>query len=245
MCWQTDMAKVRIWTPESDTDSRVVQSLANRISRFHNIDVSISIASKSAYNTAARIDGGLHKAVTTYLKQDDLVIFLLDRDGVQSQAQRKNEANSHINKISEVVSQIPEQTILLYMCQEIEAWLLIDCLGICCYFKKDNDGTIRQDTNWIKFAQKYQLGKTDLIVEVERGGKNAKEYLVNYSRKIVTRINPKLKPKDIDKNEYAENIADRVAEFIIINTETLRRNDSIKKFADCLCEIAQTTKEKN
>ena len=242
------MAKVRIWTPESDTDSRVVQSLANKISRFHNIEISISISSKSAYNTAARIDGGLTKAVTTYLKQDDLVIFLLDHDGIQSQAQRKNESNSHVNKISEVVSQIPEKTMLLYMCQELEAWILVDCLGICCYFKRDNDEIIRQDKNWIKFAQKYQLGKTDLIVEAERGGKNAKEYLVNFSRKIIEKINPKLKPKDIDKNEYAENIADRVAEFININSETLNRNDSLKKFADCLREIAQTpdqtTKEK-
>jgi hypothetical protein len=237
------MAKVRIWTPESDTDSKVVQTLANKISRFHNIDISISTATKSAYNTAARVDGGLHKAVTTYLKQDDLVIFLLDHDGIQSQSQRKNEVNSHINKISEVVRQIPN-AMLLYMCQELEAWLLIDCLGVCCYFKKDHDETIRQDSNWIKFAQKYQLGKTDLIVEVERGGKNAKEYLVNFSRKIITKINPKLKPKDIDKNEYAENIADRVAEFININTETLKRNDSLKKFADCLCEIAQTSEEK-
>ena len=242
------MAKVRIWTPESDTDSRVVQSLANKISRFHNIEISISISSKSAYNTAARIDGGLIKAVTTYLKQDDLVIFLLDHDGIQSQAQRKKEANSHVNKISEVVSQIPEKTILLYMCQELEAWLLVDCLGICCYFKRDNDEIIRQDKNWIKFAQSHQSGKTDLIVEVERGGKNAKEYLVNFSREIIKRINPKLKPKDIDKNEYTENIADRVSEFININIETLNRNDSLKKFADCLREISQTpdklTKEK-
>jgi hypothetical protein len=114
------------------------------------------------------------------------------------------------------------------------------------YFKNQRtvSETIRQDPNWIKFAQKYQLGKTDLIVEVERGGKNAKEYLVNYSRKIIMRINPKLKPKDIDKNEYAENIADRVAEFININNETLKRNDSLKNFADCLREIAQTTEEK-
>ncbi len=242
------MAKVRIWTPESDTDSRVVQSLANKISRFHNIEILISISSKSAYNTAARIDGGLIKAVTTYLKQDDLVIFLLDHDGIQSQAQRKKEANSHVNKISEVVSQIPEKTILLYMCQELEAWLLVDCLGICCYFKRDNDEIIRQDKNWIKFAQSHQSGKTDLIVEVERGGKNAKEYLVNFSREIIKRINPKLKPKDIDKNEYTENIADRVSEFININIETLNRNDSLKKFADCLREISQTpdklTKEK-
>ena len=134
--------------------------------------------------------------------------------------------------------------MLLYMRHELEAWLLIDYLGICCYFNNAQDETIRQDKNWIKFAQSHQSGKTDLIVEVEMGGKNAKEYLVNFSREIIKRINPKLKPKDIDKNEYTENIADRVAEFLNINSETLNRNDSLKKFADCLREIAQTPEEK-
>ena len=238
------MKKVRIWTPESDTDSRAVQCLAKKIVKLFNIEILITTASKSAYISAARTDDGLGKAVSFYLKQDDFVIFLLDYDGIQSHAARGMEPNSHINKITAVVNQAPEKTMLLYMCQELEAWLLIDCLGICCYFKNDKNEIIRDDQDWIKFAKRNQKGETDLIIEVERGGDNAKEYLMEFSHKIIKKINPQIKRKDVDQKEYKENMSDRVAEFILINQEVLKRNDSLKKFADLLCEIAQTTEEK-
>lgn len=237
------MKKIRIWTPESDTDSRAVQCLAKKIVKFYSKEILITTATKSAYNTAARTDEGLRNAVNIYLKQDDFVIFLLDYDGIQSYNQRKNEPNSHINKITSVIKKLPDKTMLLYMCQELEAWLLIDCLGICCYFK--NSEVLRLDKDWIKFSQKYQSHRTDLIVEAERGGKNAKEYLVNFSRKIIKEINPKIKPKDINQKEYTENISDRVAEFIRINKETINRNNSLKEFADLLCTISQLPEEKS
>jgi hypothetical protein len=236
------MKRVRIWSPESDTDSKAIECLANKIIKFHEIEISISKSTKSAYNQAARADDGLEKAVNIYLKHDDFVIFLLDRDGTQTNAQRKTEPNSHINKITKVINQIPEKTKLLYMCQELEAWLLIDCLGICCYFK-DNE-TIREDQDWIKFSKKHQIGKTDLIVEAEMGGSNAKESLVKFSHKIIQKINPKIKSNDIAKKEYTESISDRVAKFINTSEETLNRNDSLKEFARCLCEIAKLTEEK-
>jgi hypothetical protein len=232
------MQKVRIWTPESDTDSRTVECLANKIIHFFGSDILIQTSSKNAYNRAASKANGLENAVNIYLKQDDFVIFLLDFDGTQSHAERIKQPNSHINKITEVTNKIPDKTKLLYMCQELEAWLLVDCLGICCFIKQDKNAIIRQDNEWIKFANKYQKGETDSIVEVEQGGNNAKEYLIKFSRKIIEKINPKLKQKDIDKKEYVENIADLVAEFIDINQETLNRNKSLNEFADLLYTIA-------
>ena len=123
----------------------------------------------------------------------------------------------------------------------MEAWLLIDCLGICCYFK--NDKTIRQDKTWIKFAQKSQCGETSLIVESERGGKNAKEYLRNFSRRIISKINSNLKPRDIDKKEYTEGMADSIAEFINVNEQTINHNESLRQFADHLDAIAKVPEE--
>ncbi|GBO55222.1 hypothetical protein APA_3272 [Pseudanabaena sp. lw0831] len=237
------MRKIRIWTPESDTDSRTVECLAHKIINFCGADIAILTSSKSAYNQAASKPDGLEKAVNIYLKQDDFVVFLLDFDGIQSHAERIKQPNSHINKITEVTNKLPDKTKLLYMCQELEAWLLIDCLGICCYFKQDKNEIIRQDNEWIKFANKYQKGETDSIVEVEQGGKNAKEYLVKFSRKIIEKINPKLKPKDIDKKEYVENIANLVAEFIHINQATLKRNNSLNEFATLLSTISPINNE--
>lgn len=241
--WNNDMKKVRIWTPESETDSKVVKNIANKIIRFyaHEENLIVTSAGKNTYNGVAQKQDGLLKAVTTYLKDDDWVIFLLDYDGTQSNFQRRNEVNSHINKITSVIQQLPEKTMLLYIYNEIESWLLVDCLGICCYFK--NDITIRQDKNWIKFAQKFQCGETSFIVEPERGGKNAKEYLRRFSHKIISKINPNLKPKDIDKKEYTEVMADSIAEFISINEQTINHNESLKQFADHLDAIAKVPEE--
>ncbi len=147
------MKTVRIWTPESNTDSKFAKIIADKIIRFYQEEdlkrevpkldnVSVITLGKSSYNEVVRKDDGLLKAVTSHLKQCDFVIFLLDFDGIQSHAQRRNEPNSHINKIELVTNRIPEKTKLLYMKQELEAWLLIDCLGICCYFK---NADIRED----------------------------------------------------------------------------------------------------
>ena len=243
------MKTVRIWTPESNTDSKFAKIIADKIIKFYQEEdlklevpkldhLSVIRLGKSNYNEVVRKDDGLLKAVTSHLRQCDFVIFLLDFDGIKSHSQRINEPNSHINKIESVTNRIPEKTKLLYMKQELEAWLLIDCLGICCYFK--NDQLIRENSDWIKFSRNSQSGKTDLIVEAEIGGKNAKEHLVNFSRKVIKKINPDAKSKDIDKKEYTENTSDRVAEFIHIDQETIRRNDSLQDFAKKLCEIAQS-----
>ena len=171
-----------------------------------------------------------------------MVVFLLDFDGIQSNAQRKKEPNSHINKITAVINKIPNKVKLLYIHKEIEAWLLVDCLGICCYFK--NDEAIRQNKEWIRFAKNHQLGKTDLITEAERGGSNAKEHLVKFSRQIIKKIKPKLTKQGIAREEYTEDMSKLVIQFVHINQETINRNDSLKEFADLLYKIAKKSKKR-
>jgi hypothetical protein len=188
-------------------------------------------SSKEAFNQAIKKpdSDGLKKAVDTYLKSSELVIFLLDADGVQSEAKRLQEPNSLINRIKRVVAQSQGKALLIMIRQELEAWLLVDCLGICCYFRKNQQ--TRSDPQWVRFAQKHQIGKTDLIIEAESGGKNAKEYLVDLSKLILRRINPNLKPKDLKKLQYEENYSDKIAKELEINHQTIARNDSLSEFA--------------
>lgn len=223
------MDSIRIWAPESDTDSRAVRCIAEKIVSYYGSNFKILEGTKEAFNQASRHPNGLIQAVNIYLKNSCLVIFLLDADGVQSQAKRKGEPNSLINKVSQVVEQAQGKAVLVLIQQEIEAWLLVDYLGICCFFTKD--AKARENLKWIKFSKKHQVGKTNLIIEAEVGGKNAKEHLVELSKKILKVANPQLKPNDIRKNQYSEQIADQVAKCIEITQETLTRNDSLFEFS--------------
>ena len=225
------MSNILIWTPESDFDSKTVCCIAKKIVKYYDSNITVLDSSKEAFNQAIRKQGGdgLKKAVDIYLKNSELVIFLLDADGVQSQAQRLQEPNSLINRINRVVEQSQGKCLLILIRQELEAWLLVDCLGICCYFTK-NLGT-RNDPKWEKFAKNSQKGQTDLIIEAESGGKNAKEYLVNFSKDIVKKINPKLKDRDLKKQQYSENDSDKVAEKLEITDQTIARNNSLSEFA--------------
>ncbi len=155
------MSSVRLWVPESDYDKDAVCCIARKIIEYYKYDLKIDSATKEGYNCAARQPNGLKKAVDIYLKNNDLVIFLIDSDGIQSQAQRLTQRNSLLNKIQEVVQASDDRVKLILMVQELEAWLLVDCLGICCYFTKNNDH--RNENKWIKFAKRKQLGKTDTI----------------------------------------------------------------------------------
>ena len=225
------MKSIRIWTPESDFDSKTVRCIAQKIVECYDSNINVLDSSKDAYNKAIRKPGGngLKNAVDIYLKSSELVIFLLDADGVQSEAQRLQEPNSLINRINRVVAQSQGKALLILIRQELEAWLLVDCLGICCYFTK-NLGT-RSDPKWKKFAKKYQKGETHLITEAEPGGKNAKEYLIKFSKDIVKKINPKLKDRDLEKQQYYEHDSEKVADKLEINHQTIARNDSLSEFA--------------
>ncbi len=225
------MNNILIWAPESDFDSKTVCCMAQKIVKYYDSNITVLTSSKEAFNQAIRKQGGdgLKNAVDIYLKNSELVIFLLDADGVQSEAKRLQEPNSLINRIKKVVEQSQGKALLILIRQELEAWLLVDCLGICCYFTK-NIGT-RSDPKWEKFAKKYQKGETHLITESEPGGKNAKEYLIKFSKDIVKKINPKLKDRDLEKQQYYEHDSEKVADKLEINHQTIARNNSLSEFA--------------
>ncbi|MEG5172414.1 hypothetical protein [Microcoleus sp. B3-D7] len=225
------MSSIRIWTPESDFDSKTVCCIAQKIVEYYDSNITVLDSSKEAFNQAIKKtdSDGLKKAVDTYLKSSELVIFLLDADGVQSEAKRLQEPNSLINRINRVVAQSQGKALLIMIRQELEAWLLVDCLGICCYFRKNQQ--TRSDPQWVKLAKKFQKGRTELIIEAESGGKNAKEYLVDFSKVILKKINPQLQPRDLKKSQYEENYSQKIAEKLEINNQTIARNNSLSEFA--------------
>ena len=225
------MSSIRIWTPESDFDSKTVCCIAQKIVEYYDSNITVLDSSKEAFNQAIKKtdSDGLKKAVDTYLKSSELVIFLLDADGVQSEAKRLQEPNSLINRINRVVAQSQGKALLIMIRQELEAWLLVDCLGICCYFRKNQQ--TRSDPQWVKLAKKFQKGRTELIIEAESGGKNAKEYLVDFSKVILKKINPQLQPRDLKKSQFEENYSQKIAEKLEINNQTIARNNSLSEFA--------------
>ncbi|MBK1986477.1 hypothetical protein A0J48_002760 [Sphaerospermopsis aphanizomenoides BCCUSP55] len=235
------MPSVRLWVPESDYDRDAVYCIANKIVIFYGRnDIKITIGSKQGFNTAIhpKNKDGLKKAVNSYLKNDDLVIFLLDSDGRQSQSQRRNEKNSLFNRIEEVVNSFEGRVKFFPMVQELEAWLLVDCLGICCYFTKNADN--RKNKEWIRFANSKQRGQTDLIAEAEAGGNGAKECLTELSNQILIKSNPHLKDKlkNLEERKYQESQSFKIAEYIEINHQTLNKNQSLLEFSQCLQQLA-------
>lgn len=232
------MPSVLIWTPESDYDRDAVCCIVRKIAEFYKTDIEISCGDKQGFNKAAREPDGIKKAVDIYLKSNDLVIFLIDADGKISQAQRRRERNSLVNQIQAVVNVSQGKALLIPILQELEAWLLIDCLGICCYFTKNPE--IRSSQEWIKFASRKQPGKTNLIEEPELGSKNAKEYLKEFSREILIKKNPNLKDKhrNLKELQYSEDESPKVAKSIEISDRTIKRNESLEEFAQCLKQLA-------
>ncbi|MGK7930862.1 MAG: hypothetical protein AB4041_05445 [Microcystaceae cyanobacterium] len=228
------MLNIRIWTPESDFDSKVVTQIAKKIKHFYQYDIGIFQGSKKAYHDSLKRENGLTKQVSIYLKSSDLIIFLIDSDGVQASEQRKKEPNSMINKITELVNQFPDRVKLILMKQELEAWLLVDCLGICCYYMKNTE--IRNNQDWIKFSSKYQKGNTKLITEAEQGGKGVKEYMIEFSEAILIKKNPNLKnkPRNLKKEKYSEQYSPEFIDYLEFNDTTIRRNPSLQEFSDLI-----------
>jgi len=142
--------------------------------------------------------------------------------------------NSFVNRITKVVNSI-DRAVLIYIKQELESWLLVDCLGICCYFKKDEN--IRNKQDWIEFAKRNQRGNTDLIAEAIPGGKGAKEYLMKILSDRINSNNSNINPilsKKLKEKRYKESDSPQVAKYIEISKQTLVRNESLREFAKYL-----------
>ena len=128
--------------------------------------------------------------------------------------------------------------------QELEAWLLIDCLGVFCGFARKvtqyNRSTrdrIHNNQDFNRLIGKFQKGDTQTIVESVIGDNGAKEYLVSFSRKVIIALNPDMPLKNINKNQYRENMAPDVAEHIHIDHNTLSRNGSLRELGSLLAKI--------
>ena len=145
------MPTVRIWTVESDYDRDAVKCLANKLATYLQLDnLSVQVAGRSAI--PKKHNSPLRRATQNYLRQDDCVIFVIDVDGSMSNHQRRQEPNSLINQVEQVVNDrhFDGKVFLAQAVQELEAWPLIDCLGILCYFARQSPQYRRFDRDRIR-----------------------------------------------------------------------------------------------
>ncbi len=245
------MPNIRIWTLESDIDAKAVKCLANKLVRHLELE-NLSIQTVGPQAVPKRNQRGaspsdiLGMAVQNYLKQDDCVIFVIDRDGPMSAHQRRQEPNSLINQITRVVenSRFTGKVFLAPAVQELEAWLLIDCLGIFCYFaskvaqyRENCRDRVSENRPFTQLVRRYQKGNTEYIVEAETGGRGAKEYLIELSEKILLALNPNLPHRNIRRQQYRENMSPEVAEHVLIDRHTLSRNNSLRELGTVLAKF--------
>ena len=185
----------------------------------------------------------LRDAIQILLEDEDCIILIIDRDGPIANHERLQQPNSLINQIKQIVNDpnFAGKVFLVEAIQELEAWLLIDCLGIFCYFatkraqyRNNCRDKVSANPSLKRLVNRYQKGNTENIVETEQGGRGAKEYLIAFSEKILSELNPNIRPRNINREKYREALSPEVAEHIVINRETLRRNNSLKKLGDVM-----------
>ena len=245
------MPTIRIWTLESDYDAKAVKCLANKLVTHLQLgNLSIQASGKRAIPKSNRkrepLSDTLRKAVRNYLKQEACVIFVIDSDSPMSTHQRRGEPNSLINQIKQVTkdNHFVGKVFLAQAVQELEAWLLIDCLGIFCYFAskrtqygEDCRDKVPTNPSFARLVKRYQKGDTEKIVEPEIGGSGAKEYLSKFSEQILLKLNPKMPQKNINRRRYREAISPAVAEHVDINRQTLQRNNSLRNLGNLLAQF--------
>lgn len=239
------MASVRIWTLESDNDDKVVKCLANKLAEHLHLE-NISVRTASKKDVPKGGDKGLAIATQTYLKQEDYVIFVIDNDGPMSRHQRDQQSNSLVNQIQRIVNNhnFAGKVFFAPAIHELEAWLLIDCLGIACYFAskrslyKDNcRDKVLANKSFAALVKNYQKGDTEKIVETVPGGDGPKEYLEEFSERVLLELNPNMPQRNIRDKRYHERISPDVADHVVIDRETLRRNNSLRELGNVLAQF--------
>lgn len=245
------MPSVRIWTLESDHDAGAVRSLAEKLAIHLKLDrLSIQVSGQSALPKprGRRVPPHqiLRRAVQNYLKQDDCVILVIDSDGPMASRQRRGEPNSLFNQITRLVrdSTLAGRVYFAPAVHELEAWLLIDCLGIACRFAGKRSAyreNCRQKLSthafFSRLIRKHQPGDTQNIVEALAGGRGPKEHLTDFSEQILLRLNPRMPQKNIKKERYREAMAPEIAEHIAIDRQTLSRNASLQTLGNYLAKV--------
>ena len=245
------MRIIRILTLESNDDAKAVECLTAKLAKHLQIgNLSIQASGKRALLRRAGRGGPLSdrlkRATQNYLKEETCVIFVIDQDSPRSLHQRRQEPNSLINQIEAVINErsFAGKVFLVLAVQELEAWLLIDCLGIFCYFasqraqyRENCRHKVSRNRPLSRLINRYQKGNTEAIVEVEVGGRGPKEYLVEFSEEVLLKLNPNMPNRNITGHRYHEAISPEVAAHVDINQQTLRRNNSLRKLGDVLARF--------
>ena len=241
------MSTIRIWTLESDYDAEAVKCLAHKLAthlRLNNLSIRSS-GKRAIPRRTGRIDT-LTMVTQNYLKQDACVIFVIDRDGPMSDHQRRREPNSLINQIEKVINDacFTGKVFFAQAIQELEAWLLTDCLGIFCYFaskrrhyRENCRDSVSANQSFSQLVARYQKGNSENIIEAEVGGRGAKEYLREFSEQILRELNPDIPQKNVHSERYREAMSPKVAEHVVLDGQTLQRNISLRKLGDVLAQF--------
>ena len=245
------MPRIRIWALESTNDAKVVKHLTDKLGtylRLRNLSIQTVGGTESLmYNEKGQsLSDRLRRTIQQYLQKDDYVIFVIDNDSPMSLHQRRREPNSLINQVQRIIQdrRFSDKVFFTPAIQELEAWLLIDCLGIFCYFASQraqyrNNCRDKASTNQavLQLLRRYQRGNTEQIVETEVGGDGPKEYLEEFSKQILRALNPNMPQKNVNREQYHERMAPDVAEHIVIDRETLRRNNSLRELGNVLAQF--------
>ena len=235
------MPSIRIWTLESDNDAKAVKCLANKLKEYLKLEA-LSIDTTGKLKPPTR----LRDAIQILLEDEDCIILVIDRDGPIAHHERLQQPNSIINQIKQIVNDpnFAGKVFLVEAIQELEAWLLIDCLGIFCYFATQRPGyrnncrdKVSANRSLKSLVNGYQSGNTQKIVETEQGGRGAKEYLIRFSEKVLLALNPNMPLRNISREKYREALSPEIAKHIVINRETLQRNNSLKKLGDVITQF--------
>ena len=233
------MMRIAIYT-ESPNDSKAVECLTGQLAKFNkHAPPRIHIIPKNSNLNQ------LKKTMRYYRKNFDCVIFLIDRDGTMAKRERQKNPSLLMKNIKGEVDN--KEVFLVEVVQEIESWLLIDCLGIFCYYattkysKTYNENNCRNkvlsNDSFKSFVGKSQVGDTEKIVEAVPGAHNAKEHLANFSEDILRKLNPNIPLKNVRREKYSPTISHKIAAFICINKETLGRNNSLKHFGEVIANF--------
>ena len=168
------MPTIRIWALESDNDAKAARCLANKLVMHLQLsDISIQTVENRKFLNNRRIRGTLNdklrKAVQNFLDQGEYVIFVIDSDSPISLHQRRQEPNSFINQIERIVRDrsFNGRVFFAPAIHELEAWLLIDCLGIFCYFatrraqyRNNCRDKVLTNESFVRLLRRYQRGNT-------------------------------------------------------------------------------------
>lgn len=71
----------------------------------------------------------------------------------------------------------------------------------------------------------------------ESSGDGPKEYLEEFSERVLLELNPDMPQKNVDRERYHERISPDVADHVLIDRETLRRNNSLRKLGNVLAQF--------